>query len=103
MLKLIVPPPIPLASVIAWRSEPVPLSLVFITVKTRGVAGLCVAGNSSGTVAAVTLEFVSRVDRVDRVVRNALPRVDASKIDEIVNSATARIMRRAKACGEAFF
>src|ERR1043166_210157 len=41
MLKLIVPPPIELASRIAWRNEPVPLSFVFVTVKARGVVRLC--------------------------------------------------------------
>jgi len=41
--------------------------------------------------------------RVERVVRNALPKVEASRIDEIDNSATARLIRSAKARGETFF
>ena len=40
-----------LASVIAWRKEPVPVSLVFMTVKTKGVAGLCDSAGFRATVA----------------------------------------------------
>src|SRR6267378_1198179 len=103
MLKLIVPPPIPLASVIACRNEPAPLSLVFMTVKTKGIVALCISGDSCATVASGSLVLRRRVGRVERVVRNALPKVEASRIDEIDNSATARVIRSVKACGEVFF
>jgi hypothetical protein len=92
-----------LASRIACRNESVPLSLVFVTIKTNGTVVLCNCGDPCATVGAATLEFVTRVERVNRVVRNALPKVDASKIDEIDNSATVKITRRAKACEEVFF
>jgi hypothetical protein len=43
------------------------------------------------------------VERADRVVRDVLPKVETSRIDEIDNNATARVIRSAKARGEAFF
>src|SRR5207302_2824172 len=65
MLKLIVPPPMLLASVIAWRNEPVPESFVFVTVKTNGTVVLCNCGDSC---ASGSLEFVTRVERADCAV-----------------------------------
>jgi hypothetical protein len=52
-----------LASVIAWRNEPVPLSLVFVTVKTNGVAGVCIAGRDSCV--SDSGELLTRVERAD--------------------------------------
>jgi len=92
-----------LASRIAWRNEPAPLSLVFMTVKTKGATGLCASVDSRAVVAFGSLVFRTRVGRVGRVVRNALPKAEASRIDEIDNSAMARVIRSAKARGEAFF
>src|ERR1043166_259030 len=103
MLKLMVPPPMEFASVIACRNEPVPLSLVFVTVKTKGVVALCISGDSFATVASGSLALRRRVGRVERVVRNALPKVEASRIDEIDTTVTARVIRSAKARGEGFF
>src|SRR5215469_12523948 len=86
MSKLIVPPPILLASRIAWRNEPEPLSLVFVTVKTRGV-----------------MTLFARVDRaVERVVLNALATPEARKTEAIENRATARAIRSANADMEVF-
>src|SRR5207249_7948804 len=67
MLNVIVPPAT-LASVIALRNEPVPLSLVFVTVKTNGTVVLCNCGDSC---ASGTLEFVTRVERADCAVSSA--------------------------------
>jgi hypothetical protein len=92
-----------LASVIAWRNEPVPVSLVFMTVKTKGVAGLCTSVGSWATVASGSVAFRTRAERTQRVVRYALANVEASKIDEIDNSATASVIRSAKARAEVFF
>src|SRR5215470_18578311 len=103
MLKLIVPPPMELASVIAWRNEPVPLSLVFVTVKTKGATGLCTAGSDScSTVASGSLRFPTRVERVERVVRDPLANVETSQTDEIDTSVTARVIRSANALADIF-
>src|SRR2546421_1489141 len=107
MLKLIVPPPIELASVIAWRNEPVPLSLVFVTVKTKGATGLCTAGSDScATVASGSLALRTRMVEMEwspwRLL-NALAKVDASKIEKIDNKATTSVTRNAKAAVELFF
>src|SRR5215472_8401619 len=71
MLKLIVPPPMLLASVIAWRNEPVPLSLVFVTVKTNGAVLLCDCGESCASMTSGSLAFLTRVERTDCVVSYA--------------------------------
>jgi hypothetical protein len=94
MLNAIVPPPIELASRIAWRNEPVPLSLVFVTVKTKGVVGLCTSVGSWAIVASDSLAFRTRVGRVERVVLNTLAKVEASKIDEIDNSSKRKSASR---------
>src|SRR5207237_9837570 len=60
-----------LASVIAWRNEPVPESFVFVTVKTNGTVVFCNCGDSCATVGAGTLEFVTRVERADCAVSSA--------------------------------
>jgi len=102
MLKLIVPPPMELASRIAWRNEPVPLSLVFVTVKTKGAMGLCISGDSFAAVASGSLAFWTRVERVDRVVREVLANVETSKSDGIDTSVTATVIRSAKAPTDIF-
>ena len=103
MLKLIVPPPMELASVIAWRNEPVPLSLVFVTVKTKGATGLCTAGSDScSTVASGSLRFPTRTERVDRVVREVLANVETSKSEGIDTSVKTRVTRSAKALADIF-
>src|ERR1700747_2911978 len=101
MSKLIVPPPILLASVIAWRNEPVPLSLVFVTLKTNGVRGA--PGDSFMTVASGSLTFVIRLACVDSVSLNALAKVEGSNTVAIDTNVRVSTIRRAKACGELFF
>ena len=43
-----------LASMIDWRNDPVPLSLVFVTVKARGVLGWFVCKRSARVVRVVS-------------------------------------------------
>ena len=92
-----------LASRIAWRSEPVPLSLVFVTVKTKGVLGLLVSDDSRATVDLGSLTFPLRPVRVARVGLNEVANIEARKIEPIVISARVSAIRSAKACGEVFF
>ena len=103
MLNAIVPPPMLLASVIACRSEPPPLSFVFVTVKTKGVARSRASVESRATVAFDSPALRMRAGRVERVVLNALPTLEAIKTELIDNNATAGVIRSAKARGEAFF
>src|SRR5215510_4972274 len=104
MLNWIVPPPMLFASKIAWRNEPEPLSSVFVTVKTRGDVTLVTrVGDSCATVASGSFALRTRAGRAERAVRNALPKVEASRIDEINNTAMARVIRSTKAREEAFF
>jgi len=92
-----------LASRIAWRNEPVPLSLVFVTVKTKGVLGLFVLDNSVATVACGSLAFRMRPARVSGVGFNEVANIEARKIEPIDINAIVSAIRRAKACGEVFF
>jgi hypothetical protein len=85
MLNVIVPPPIELASVIAWRNEPVPVSLVFVTVKTKGVVTLFGRG------------IPSTVERSPGRLLNASAKLDTSKTEQADNSATATAIRSAEA------
>src|SRR5260370_27329143 len=87
MLNAIVPPPMELASRIAWRNEPVPESLVFITVKTKGVAGLCTSSDSCATVESGFRAPRMRVGRVERRVLSALAKVEATNIEPIDNKS----------------
>jgi len=65
---------------------------------------LYTAGSDScSTVASVRLEFLTRVERVDRVVRDVLANVESSTSEEIDASVMTRVIRSAKARGEAFF
>jgi hypothetical protein len=57
-----------LASRIAWRNEPEPLSFVFVTVKTKGATGLRTTVDCRVAVASGSLEFMTRVERADCVV-----------------------------------
>jgi hypothetical protein len=75
---------------------------VFVTVKTKGVVALF-SSRDSCAIAVLGSRKLTRVERADRVVRDVLPKVETSRIDEIDNNATARIIRSAKARGEAFF
>jgi hypothetical protein len=79
-----------LASRIAWRNEPVPESLVFVTVKTKGVTLCHCVGPSWETLALGT-----RLAEVECL--NALAKLEASQIEPIDNKATASVIRRAKA------
>jgi hypothetical protein len=103
MLKLIVPPPIELASRIAWRNEPVPLSLVFITVKTKGVLGLFVSDEFPVTLASCSLVFRMRSMRTECVALSEVAKIEAKKIEPIDINTRVSAIRRAKACGEVFF
>ena len=67
MLKLIVPPPMLLASRIAWRNEPTPLSLVLVTVKANGVPGLFLSDDWCSIVVADSLSFRASPLRESRV------------------------------------
>lgn len=101
MLKLIVPPPMALASRIAWRNEPVPLSFVLLTVKTKGVPGLFL--DFPATVACGALGFRIRSRRGECVVLNELAKIEANKIEQTNINARVSAIRRAKARGEVFF
>jgi hypothetical protein len=92
-----------LASVMAWRNEPVPLSLVFVTVKTKGTTGLRCSGGSFATVASASFPVAIRLARLDRAILNALAKVEASNTVAIDMNARISAIRRAKACGEVFF
>src|SRR5262245_66356980 len=97
MLKLIVPPPIPLASLIACRREPPPLSLTFMTVKTAGVLGLCACHES-----CATGPFNSLALRSVRVVRDALAKVDTNRTEQTNRSVIGMVIRSANAFGSMF-
>ena len=103
MLKVIVPPPMELASRIAWRNEPVPGSFVFMTVKTKGATGLGASVDSCATVASGSLALRRRVGRVERVVFNILPNAETNKSEPIDKKATPNVIRSEKARGEIFF
>lgn len=98
MLNAIVTPPMLLASRIAWRNEPVPLSFVFVTVKTKGVSE-----DSPATVASGSLAFRTRPGRVNRVGLNEMAKIEAGKTEPIPINARIRAIRSAKASGEVFF
>src|SRR5262249_20830810 len=115
MLNAIVPPPMLFASRIAWRNEPVPESLVFVTVKTNGVAGLFTSGVPSPVERVVPNALATRAASppdicalgelsaiVFRRSRSTLATPEASKIEQADNKATARMIRSAKADGELF-
>src|SRR5262245_37451151 len=89
MLKLIVPPPIPLASVIACRNEPVPESFVFVTVKTKGVEGLGGSAGLRATMASGSLEFLARVEGADCAVSSA-ERPNPTSAKELTVNTIAR-------------
>ncbi len=84
-----------LASVIAWRNEPAPLSLVFMTVKTKG----------NVTVFGCWLApwMLPEVERSPRRLLNAFPRLEASTIEKIDAKATTNVIRNAKAAAGLFF
>ena len=103
MAKLIVPPPMLFASRIAWRNDPVPLSLVFVTLKTNGVLGLFVSDRSPATLASRPLASLIRSVRVNRVGLNEVANIEARKTEPIVINARVSAIRSAKACGEVFF
>ena len=96
-----VPPPMLLASRIACRNEPEPLSFVFVTVKIKGVLGLFV--DSPATVASGSLVFRMRPMRAERVALSELAKTEAKKIEPADINARVSAIRRAKACGEVFF
>ena len=100
---MIVPPPMLLASRMAWRNEPEPLSLVFATVKTKGVLGLFVSDDPSATVASGSFAFRMRPVRASRAGLNEVANIEARKTDPIVINARVSAIRRAKACEEVFF
>src|SRR6266567_5446327 len=95
MLKLIVPPPILLASRIAGRNDPPPMSLVFMTVNTKGVVGVCTAGRASVIVGSDSREFLTRADRMDCAVSYAERLKPASPREMPVTTIT----RPKKICG----
>ena len=63
-----------------------------MTVKTKGALGLFVSDDSRTIVASDSLAFRTSVGRVERVVLNALAKLEANKIDEIDNNATASVI-----------
>ena len=75
-----------------------------MTVKTKGVAGLCTGGSDPcAAVASGCVAFRVRLATVERVVRDVLANMETSKSEEIDTNVTARVIRSAKARGEAFF
>ena len=92
-----------LASRIAWRDEPAPLSLVFMTVKTKGTLGLFVSDDSRAVVASDSLVFRMRPVRINRVGLNEAAKIDARQTEPIDIKARVRAIRSTKACGEVFF
>ena len=69
-----------------------PLSLVFVTLKTKGTRAFDALFDSGGAVASLT-----GLGRMGRVVLNALAKPEASKIEQIDNKAIGSIIRSAKA------
>src|SRR5215469_5771801 len=104
MLNWMVPPPMLLASRIAWRNEPVPVSSVFVTVKTEGDVTLFAGvGGAWWSMAFGFLASLTREEGVNRVVRDALAKVETSKREEANNKATtASIILNAAARTESF-
>src|SRR5262245_45248488 len=92
MLNSIVPPPIPLASLIAWRSEPMPLSSAFITIKAAGVLGLGARDASCATAALDSFRM-----RDERVPRDALAKVDTTRTEQTNKSVIPTVIRSANA------
>jgi hypothetical protein len=92
-----------LASRIAWRNDPDPLSVVFVTVKTKGALGLFVADGWYAASASGPLVFCVRDVRINRVGLSEVAKIDARKTEPIDINARVSAMRRAKACGEVFF
>ena len=74
-----------------------------MTVKTKGVLGLCVSDNSRATLGFDWLAFRKRSARVDRVGLGEVAKIEARKIEPIAMSARVSAMLSAKACGEVFF
>jgi hypothetical protein len=70
---------------------------VFVTVKTKGVARLRASVESRATVAFDSLALRMRAGRVERVVLNALPTLEATKTELIDNNAMASVMWSAAA------
>src|SRR5215471_1013675 len=103
MSNVIVPPPMLFASRMAWRNEPEPLSLVLLTVKTKGVLGFFISDDSRAALASSSLAFRMRPGRVSRAGLNELAKIDARKTEPIVINARVSAIRRAKACGKVFF
>ena len=103
MLNAIVPPPMLFASRMAWRNEPEPLSLVLLTVKTKGVMGFFISDDSRPPLASRSLAFRMRPVRVSRTGLNEVANIEARKTEPIVINARVSAIRRAKACGEVFF
>jgi hypothetical protein len=91
-----------LASVIAWRNEPEPLSLVFVTVKTKGALGLFASDDWRGAVAADCFAFRVFVC-ISCVGLNEMAKTEARKNEPINITAKVSAIRSAKACGEVFF
>jgi hypothetical protein len=92
-----------LASRIAWRNEPVPLSFVFVTVKAKGVFGLFVRPASPATLGSSSLAFGTRHLRVNRIGFAEVANIEARKTEPMNVNARISAIRSAKACGEVFF
>jgi hypothetical protein len=88
-----------LASRIAWRNEPVLVSFVLMTVKVAAGVGVGVGVG----VAPGASSLRPRLAEVERAVLSTLANVEASNIDEIDNSATASVIRSAKARAAVLF
>src|SRR4029077_2737196 len=97
---------------IAWRSEPVPVSLVLVTVKVIAGVGVGV-GVGVAVGVAPGASPLSTGGEVERVVPwpavavrrrlNALAKVGASTIEKIDKKAIASVIRSAKARAGLFF
>jgi hypothetical protein len=82
------------ASRIAWRNEPVPLSLVFVTVKTDGNVTLFGCW--------LAPRMLAELERSPLRLFNVLAKLDANTIEVIDTRPTARAIRSAKARAELF-
>jgi hypothetical protein len=89
-----------LASRIAWRNEPEPLSFVLVTLKTRGVLGLFVPHDSLAKGASGTLGLRMPLSRV---ALSEVANMEARKTEPIDMNARVSAIRSANAWGEVFF
>ena len=82
------------ASRIAWRNEPAPESLVFMTLNTKGATGLRASVDSCAAVVSGSLAFRMRPGRVNRVGLNEVAKLEARNTGPSDISASQRHSER---------